>query len=393
MRIAQVSLYYYPFMVGGAEWYVYNISKELSRLGHEVEVLTVNSYNGSKLPEEEKVNGIKVRRFPLKLDVSYRLKYWTGLKDFLLSNDYDIIHAYDYAQLHSAVAVQTARKRNARSVITVFDVHSRIPRPAYKRIPMSIIEKLLARRTLTLADGIFVRAPDLLDAVAELGADRSRLTVTPSGITSEFLDICDGSRFRSMYNIRTEHVVLYMGRLNPLKGPQFLLKAAKKILNFLQDTTFVFVGPDQSGYRAKLLQQASNYGISDKVIFTGPIFDSSLKKEAYAACDVFALPSSYEGTSQAIFEAMAQGKPVVSTLAGGIPYQVSDGVEGFLTKWGDVEQLADRITLLLRNRDLAAEMGRSGRVKALGFTYEVLALKIDSLYQAICSHQAEKLEA
>ena len=92
MKIAQVNSYFYPFMIGGAEWYVYNMSKELVKAGHEVTVFTADHYGGERVPSEEVVEGIRVRRIPLKVDLSYRMKVWDGLSDALEGESFDIIH-------------------------------------------------------------------------------------------------------------------------------------------------------------------------------------------------------------------------------------------------------------------------------------------------------------
>ena len=97
-------------MIGGVEWYVYNISRELVKLGHEVEVLTAQTYDGQTAPSFDELDGIKVKRIKLSLDWSYRLKMWDGLSGVLQQGGYDVIHAYDYAATHSLVALRAAKK-------------------------------------------------------------------------------------------------------------------------------------------------------------------------------------------------------------------------------------------------------------------------------------------
>jgi glycosyltransferase involved in cell wall biosynthesis len=129
--------------------------------------------------------------------------------------------------------------------------------------------------------------------------------------------------------------------------------------------------------------RAEQLGISSRVHFTGMIDDFEEKMQAYSACDVFALPTSYEGTSQAIFEAMAQAKPVVATKTGGIPYQITDGKEGFLVAHGDLGALAEALALLLRDTEKAKEMGNRAREKVMGFQYPNLAVGLQAVYEEI----------
>ena len=380
LKIAQVNVYFKPFMVGGAEWYVYNVSTELVKMGHDVHVFTADRCNGERAPSTEVIDGINVHRLPLKVDWTYRTKIWDGLYDALSDGSFDVIHTYDYAQPHSVDAIRAGEKAGKCTILTVFDVHSMIPRVWYKRLPMKFIEGYLARRTLPGADRILVRAPNLIQPIVELGGDAERIIVTPSGIRDASLGDFDGALFRERFGVRGSPVILYLGRLNPLKGPQDLLGAAPAILKEHPDTSFVFVGPDQAGYGKTLSALAARLGIESHVHFVGPIFDFTQKMQAYAACQIFVLPTAYEGTSQAIFEAMSQGKPVVATRVGGVPYQITDGVEGYLVEHGDVGTLAAKVKELLDNPSLAAEMGRKGRERVRSNRYSILAATLSEIY-------------
>ena len=375
-----MNVYFQPFMVGGAEWYVYNISTELVRMGHEVHVFTADTCNGTKAPATEVVNGINVHRLPLKIDWTYRTKVWKGLYDALLQGSFDIIHTYDYAQPHSVDAIRAGRRSGKGTVLTVFDVHSMIPRTWYKQLPMKFIDGYLARRTLPEADRILVRAPNLIEPLVKLGGDTKRIIVTPSGIRDASLGEFDGGQFMERYGISGSPMILYLGRINPLKGPQDLVAAIPAILKEFPDASFVFVGPDQSGYAENLGAQAEGLGVRRHVHVVGPIFDFQEKMQAYAACQVFVLPTAYEGTSQAIFEAMSQGKPVVATRVGGVPYQLSDGEEGYLVEHRDVNMLASRVKELLGNPSLAEAMGRKGRERVRSNCYSILAEDLSEIY-------------
>jgi glycosyltransferase involved in cell wall biosynthesis len=389
LKIAFVNVYFTPFMVGGAEWYVYNMSRELTRMGHEVHVFTADTYNGVKAKPEETLEGVRVHRLPLKLDLTYRLKVWNGLGEALEAGGFDIIHTCDYAQPHSRIATKVGKKTGIPVVLTVFDVHSMIPRAWYKQAPMKVMEGRLGRDTLLDADMILVRAPELIPPLVDLGARKEKIIVTPSGIRDESLGAFDGGEFLRNYNITGRPVVLYLGRLNPLKGPQYLIRAAPTIVREYPDATFLFVGPEQSGYSGSLRALASNLGVDSHVHFLGPIYDLQKKMQAYASCDVFVLPTAFEGTSQAIFEAMAQGKPVVATRVGGIPSQIDDGREGFLVEYADSGALASKVLEVLKTPGLAAEMGARGRQRVEAHRYSVLSSKLVQIYEQMLSSPRE----
>jgi len=113
-----------------------------------------------------------------------------------------------------------------------------------------------------------------------------------------------------------------------------------------------------------------------------PIYEHVSKMQAFASCDIFVLPTSYEGTSQSIFEAMAQGKPVVSTRTGGIPFQVDDGVDGILLPLPvSVSQLGDTLVELLSDKHKAHTISVNAKQKAAKFTYNSLVDKLLGIYE------------
>ncbi|MDG7000702.1 MAG: glycosyltransferase family 4 protein, partial [Nitrososphaerota archaeon] len=188
-------------------------------------------------------------------------------------------------------------------------------------------------------------------------------------------------KFLDENGISGSPVILFLGRMNPLKGPQHLLEIAPEILKKFPDAAFVFVGPDQSGYSEKLQEMAKIRDL--KAYFTGPIYDFEKKMQAYASCDLFVLPTSYEGTSQAIFEAMSQARPIVSTSVGGIPSQISSGKEGLLVPYGDQQALKEVVIKLLEDKNLASTLGQAAREKVRSFTYPVLASKLLEIYEEL----------
>lgn len=370
-------------MVGGAEWYVYNISRRLVKMGHEVHVFSSNKYQNQTAPATEVIEGINVHRIPLRLDLSYRAKIWDGLRDAISREHFDVIHSYDYGQPHTRTAVKVGKREGIPTLITVFDIHSMIPRPWYKQIPIKIFERYSAGGVLKSATKILVRAPPLVSPIVKMGAPPANVVVTPSGINEESLGAFDGKDFLSSHGIKGSPVILFLGRLNPLKGPQHLLEIAPDVLKDFPDSVFAFVGPEQSGYTEVLRNISRSKGIEKNVYFVGPEYDFTKKMEAYSSCDLFVMPTTYEGTSQAIFEAMSQGKPIVATSTGGIPYQIENGEEGLLVPYGDDCALRDAMLKVLTDRALASKLGSNAKKKARLFTYPELAKQIVGIYQEI----------
>lgn len=383
LRVVLASVYFYPYMAGGVEWYILNLSRELVNLGVETHIFTTDEGADLEPPFPlQELGAIEIHRFRTPLNLSYRLKVWSGLREELMRDRFDLIHLFDYPQYHTITGTKVAQRLGRPSVITVFDVHSMVPRPFYKQVPMVLFDALLAKGVLNSASRVLVRAPQLIGRLEQIGVNPSRMTVTPSGVRREELAKASGKEFRKKYSTG-EHVILYLGRLHPMKGPQYLIRALPEVLHRVPDTTLILVGPDDQGYQSYLEKVVRDLGVSGNVRFTGPIYADQERMQAYSACDVFCLPSGYEGTSQSIFQAMAQGKPVVATNVGGIPSQVTNGSEGLLVPYGDPSALASSILRLLEDPNLARKMGDAARRRAEAFCYDRLAKQMKGIYEGL----------
>jgi glycosyltransferase involved in cell wall biosynthesis len=146
-----------------------------------------------------------------------------------------------------------------------------------------------------------------------------------------------------------------VARLDPQKGLGDLLEAAARV----PDASFVVAGdgPD----RERLGETARSLGLHDRVCFLGHRDDVP---DLLRSCDVFVLPSLYEGFPLSVLEAMAAGKPVIATAVGGTPEAVSDGETGFLVPPGDPSALAAAIRAVLSDPVLARRLGSAGRERA-----------------------------
>lgn len=170
-------------------------------------------------------------------------------------------------------------------------------------------------------------------------------------------------------------VVLTCARLDAQKGHAVLLRAAA----LLPDVLFVLAG--EGPERGALEAQVSALGLVDRVLFLGHRSDVP---ELLAACDVFALPSMYEGSSLAILEAMAAGRPVVSSAVPGSDELIADGETGVLVPSGDAVALAEALRRLLAQEDLRAALGCRARVRVgRDFTSAAMAQRVTRVYEEL----------
>jgi glycosyltransferase involved in cell wall biosynthesis/GT2 family glycosyltransferase len=182
--------------------------------------------------------------------------------------------------------------------------------------------------------------------------------------------------------------VLFVGRLERRKGIHTLLAAIPEILRRAPKTKFELVGRDiesqGNGIRSWADRWRMNHPLlASHVRFHGEVDDATLRT-LYADCDVFVAPSLYESFGLIFLEAMAHGKPVVGTNAGGIPEVVAHNETGILIPPGDSSALAAAILKLIDDESLRMEFGRAGRARfEQSFTPQAMGTRTLEFYRDV----------
>ncbi|GAA2328167.1 glycosyltransferase family 4 protein [Dactylosporangium salmoneum] len=175
----------------------------------------------------------------------------------------------------------------------------------------------------------------------------------------------DGGAVRARHGLQGRPVVVCVSRLVPRKGQDVLIRALPEVQRAVPGAALLIVsgGP----YRGTLERLAREHGVERDVVFTGSVAWEELPAH-YAAGDVFAMPCrtrrrglDVEGLGIVYLEASATGLPVLAGDSGGAPDAVREGETGFVVPGRDVKAVADRLITLLRDRELAARMGATGR--------------------------------
>lgn len=284
----------------------------------------------------------------------------------------DIVHVHlEYSTLVGALAVQSLPPPWPILVASVAN-------DPYRQAPF---HRLAGRRLATAFGAHITHSQGIEDAVRQAyGGRPHRLECVNLGID---LRRCD--RSRAVPARVAEHrrgagcVVGSMGRLVPQKAMHVLLDAAPALLRANPDTRVLIVG--DGPLRRALEEQARRLGIAEAVTFTGYEEDVA---SAYAAMDVFVLPSRDEGFGLVFLEAMAMGVPVVGTRVIGSEDAVDDGVTGLLVPYNDPSALALAVRRLVEEPGLAARLRRTAgeRVRRL-YSRDRFAAEVETIYREL----------
>lgn len=176
-------------------------------------------------------------------------------------------------------------------------------------------------------------------------------------------------------------VITMIGRINPGKGQLFFLEVAKQLRKAYPQLAFVMVGDPYPGYEsiaADIREFVKRNALEDSVFNLGYRSDIPC---ILAATDIFVLPSTLpDSFPTVILEAMAAGKPVVATKSGGAEEMVLDGETGFLFDIEDQETCREKISILVENSDLRAQLGKSGKNRV------VVEYNLESFQDKISKH-------
>ncbi len=212
------------------------------------------------------------------------------------------------------------------------------------------------------------------------GADSARICVIQPGSDPVLPHHAD--ELRSRLELGGHRVILFAGRLEPLKGTETLLDAIACLVSGTgyDDVIALIVGDDSTrGERERLEAIAESHGISGRVRFIGSVDHDDLA-DYYAVADVCVVPSRAETFGLVALEAEAAGVAVIAADVGGLREVVVNGETGFLVPANDVDGFCSRIAQVLDDDVLRGRLGTAGRARAAFFTWERAATRLESIY-------------
>ncbi|HQY30230.1 MAG TPA: glycosyltransferase [Thermomicrobiales bacterium] len=401
LRIAMISMHTSPLATlggkdaGGMNVYIRDLAIQIARLGSPVDVYTRRSD-----PDRPRVQHLAPGVRVINLDVGPVADLAkTALYDLCEPFAREIVAAalldgvrYDVIHAHYWLSGVTAELLRAYWEIpyslmfhTTADMKNRVLGAADLE---STLRSEVEARLVHSADSLIAANPDeRSDLIMRHGAEEEKVCTIPPGVDLNLFHPMDYHESRSAlgWDIH-ERVVLFVGRIDPIKGIDTLVDAMPLISEpFVK---FVLIGGDLDpdgdpiGPLAEVQNRVLAMGMGQRVRYLGSQPQSMLPKY-YSASDLVAVPSRYESFGLVAVEAMATGTPVVASSVGGLTFTITDYHNGFLVPLGDPKALAKAIDKLLEDDDLREKLGFNAAEDAQRFSWSSVATQVMHVYERL----------
>ena len=413
-RVAMLSVHTCPLATlggketGGMNVYVRDLSREFSRRGIYVDVFT-RSQN-PRLPRVSPRLGHRGRVIHLpagpeapydkNLVFDHLPEFSAGVIRFVEREQvsYDVLYSHYWL---SGEVAWTLRERWGTPVVQMFHtlghMKNRVAQRSSERESGRRIES--ETRIVGFADRLVAATPAEKAQLTWLyGADPCRISVISPGVDLRRFHPIDKDLAKSAIGA-PEHrrMILFVGRIEPLKGIDTLLRAVALVAqnhpDWLSNACVAIIGGDPSkdgraenAEMARLQALWTELGISELVTFLGAK-DQDTLQYYYSAAEVVVMPSHYESFGMVALEAMACGTPVIASEVGGLAFVVRDGVTGFHVPERDPQALAAKIELLLSDEPLRMRLGRRATCWAESYGWPVIADRLLDLFQGVSGVQ------
>lgn len=405
-RIAMLSVHTCPLAMlggkntGGMNVYVRELSRELGRRGYGVDVFTrcESNIHPPIVEMGPHARVVHICAGPLEHQeknqlFAYLPEFAREVIRFAAAEDihYDVIHSHYWLSGWVARELQAAwRVPVVQMFHTLGAMKAKVARADEPREHPRRIET--EREIMRWADRV-VAATELdmrqMATLYDVPADTIR--VVPCGVDTGLFHPINQAQARQAVGLEPdENTVLFVGRMEPLKGIDDLLRAIAKIVRERRvpcsQLSLILIGgsaedhPDaMTGEMGRLIQMRDALGLQEMVAFLGAQGQDVLPLY-YAAADVLVMPSHYESFGMVALEAMACGTPVIASDVGGLKYTVQDRVTGFLVPAKDPDSLADAICHILNDQVFRDTLGQQAAAAARQYAWPRIADQVLDVY-------------
>lgn len=380
MNILNVNMTLDPITGGGSAERTIQISRALNRAGHQCTILTTDTGLSQAYLRQCSEWGLNVIVLPSLWRRFYLPKPSPSLIKKLVA-DADVVNLMSHWTLINALVYRFAIK--FAKPYTVCPAGA-LPIFGRSKVLKKLYNHFIGGDIIRNANKCIAVAPSEMDHFKTYGIQPERVTVIPNGINPDDYPETDGKKFRAKFGIGDAPMILFLGRLNIIKGPDMLLEAfclcAQK--EQIKPYHLVFAGPDE-GMLGALKSMADASIVKDRVHFTGHIGGME-KSDAYRAADFLVISSRQEAMSIVVLEAGISETPVLITDQCGFD-DVSE-VEGGMVVAASVEGLLEGLLAMTGKRDKLKIMGQKLEVYARKkFLWDHAANKyIELLTRVLC---------
>ncbi|KAB8175065.1 D-inositol-3-phosphate glycosyltransferase [Microbispora catharanthi] len=402
-RVATISVHTSPLDqpgtgdAGGMNVYILEVAKRLAALGIEVEIFTRRTARDLP-PVAELSPGVLVRHVTAgpyeELDRADLPGQLCGFLSGVLRTEamydpgrYDVIHSHYWL---SGQVGWLAKERWGVPLVHTMHTMAKVKNAllAEGDKPEPAMRVLGEEQVVEVADRLVANtAAEAEELISLYGAPRERVAVVNPGVNLAVFQPESKSAARRRLGLPQDaHVLLFVGRIQPLKAPDVLLRAAARML--VEDPSLrsrlvvaCVGGPSGNGlaHPSLLSDLAAELGIADVVRLAPPAPQPELA-DWYRAADVTVVPSYNESFGLVALESQACGTPVVAAAVGGLRTAVKDGVSGVLVAGHDPHDWARELAVLARRPDRLAELAASAVQHATGFGWSATAARLADVY-------------
>ena len=375
MKVLCVNSSIDPKSGGGTAERTVKLAKHLKRCGVKVSILA--SDVGVTEDLRDSLHGVALHILPLFI-TRYQIPRFTFSYLKKIVKDADIIHLMNHWTFFNAAIYVLCRYLHTPYVVCPAGA---LPIFGRSRMLKRIFNFAVGRNIIRHASAHIGITENEKKQFLDYGIDPKTVVIIPNGINSdEFIDIND-DEFRKKFSIGSNPFILFLGRLNRIKGPDLLLMAFAGIRSQFPEYNLVYAGPDE-GMLDILKKIAKNENLSESVHFIGYIGGRE-KSWAYHSAELLAVTSRQEAMSIVALEAGCAGTPLLLTDVCGFD-QIVD-INGGIVVTPDISDIQQGLYELLSHRQRLKEMGSALNDFVLkNYTWNVVVNQYISLFNEIC---------
>jgi len=305
--------------------------------------------------------------------------------------NYDIVHMHVHRTFQNIVLYYYCRKYKIPYII---DAHGSMPYFKKKIFLKKIFDWTIGKSILKNASKLLAESNKGIIEYKKIMPSLNDLklrVIYPSFNIDDFLHIPERGNFRKTQNLLIDtNVIIFIGRLSPIKGLEFLLKTFSKFVTRSPNSKLYLIGDDGgTGYKNNLIKLANDYKLTDSIIFTG-FLSGKEKHSAIIDANVLIQCSLQEQGPRVPFDAVLLGTPVIVTKDTGSGEYVKKFDAGELVEYNNCDQLCDKLHMILNNLEKAKKRTNNAAVK---IKEEMSIEKIISQYQELYLESKKHLQS